>query len=373
MIPLDFSARVLAWQDQYGRKSLPWQHDPTPYRVWVSEIMLQQTQVVSVIPYFTRFMQRFPEVQGLAAAPLDEVLYLWTGLGYYARARNLHRTAVILCDDYHGEFPTDIELLRRLPGIGRSTAGAILALALGQRHPILDGNVKRVLARFHAVEGWPGTPQVEARLWQLAEHYTPYQGVAQYTQGIMDLGATLCTRTRPACGLCPLREGCRAHALGQETRYPTPRSQKVLPIREATLMVLEHPDYGVLLEQRPPMGVWGGLWSFPECPTGQDPRVWCLTRFGYELEHIEHWSTFRHSFSHFHLDITPIYARIARMTPEVMEAGGRVWYNILKPPSLGLAAPVKHLIAKIAPSTTSELKEKVYDPHGELRQARQRS
>jgi A/G-specific adenine glycosylase len=345
----EFGARVLAWYERHGRKDLPWQRDPTPYRVWVSEIMLQQTQVVSVIPYYTRFMVRFPVVRALADAPLDEVLHLWAGLGYYARARNLHRSATIVCRDYQGEIPTDIELLRRLPGIGRSTAGAILALTLGRRYPILDGNVKRVLARFHAIEGWPGTPQVEASLWQLAEVYTPYHGVAQYTQGIMDIGATVCTRTRPACGLCPLREGCAAHALGQETRYPSPRSRKVLPVREATLMVVQHLDDGVLLEQRPPVGVWGGLWSFPECPRGQDPRAWCMTEFGYEPDHLERWSMFRHTFSHFHLDITPVYLRIARVGPGVMEAGSRVWYNILKPQSLGLAAPVKRLLAKVDP------------------------
>ena len=217
---------MIAWFAQHGRKDLPWQQDPTPYRVWVSEIMLQQTQVRTVIPYYQRFMQAFPDLRALAAAPLDQVLHHWSGLGYYARARNLHRAAQRIRDDHAGRFPEDIEVVMRLPGIGRSTAGAVLSLACGQRHAILDGNVKRVLARFHAVEGWPGKTAVLEQLWALAEAATPQRDVAAYNQAMMDLGATLCRRGTPECPSCPLQSDCRACKLGRQSEFPAPRPRR---------------------------------------------------------------------------------------------------------------------------------------------------
>ncbi len=345
------SNHLLDWFASHGRKDLPWQVEPGPYRVWVSEIMLQQTQVVTVIPYYHRFMQRFPDVQTLAAAALDEVLHVWTGLGYYARARNLHRTAIVVCDQYHGQFPLDIETLVELPGIGRSTAGAILALAMGQRHAILDGNVKRVLARIHALDGWPGSPQIEAKLWTLAEMHTPAVQVGHYTQAIMDLGATVCTRGRPACQRCPLAGLCVAHAQGRETDYPAPKPRISRPLRRTFLLMLRNQHGEVLLEQRPPTGIWGGLWSFPECADANSPqgmRQWCMEYLGYSMEEIAYWPIVRHGFSHFDLDITPVTARVSEIgAASVMEARPTVWYNNAIPGTRGLAAPVKRLLNQL--------------------------
>lgn len=347
----DFSAPLLVWFNEHGRRHLPWQINPTPYRVWVSEIMLQQTQVATVIPYYERFLQRFPDVQSLARAPLDEVLHLWSGLGYYARARNLQRAAQLVCDRYHGCFPLSVAELQQLPGIGRSTAGAILALAAGQRQPILDGNVKRVLARVHAVPGWPGERRVTEQLWALAEAHTPASQVAAYTQAIMDLGATLCTRTRPRCPLCPLAFTCRAYATGQMSAYPAARPTKALALRQATVLILQTQRGEVLLEQRPPSGIWGGLWSFPECPAPSTPQAlhdWCAQAYGYHIEALEYGTPLRHSFSHFQLSITPAYARVGRHVCAVMEAKPTVWYNVANPDRRGLAAPVKRLLTRLA-------------------------
>ncbi|HVC37268.1 MAG TPA: A/G-specific adenine glycosylase, partial [Gammaproteobacteria bacterium] len=265
---------LLRWYRVHGRKDLPWQHQPTPYRVWVSEIMLQQTQVSTVIPYYGRFMMRFPDIRALANAPLDEVLHLWSGLGYYARARNLQRAAQIIRDDYGGVFPREFEKAASLPGIGRSTAGAILALACGERHAILDGNVKRVLTRLHGAKGWPGENAVAKKLWALAERHTPLKNVAAYTQAIMDLGATVCTRSRPRCLDCPIAVGCVAHIDGNETKFPTPRPRKRLPVRR-TCMLLITCKGRVMLERRPPAGIWGGLWGFPELPADREVVEWC--------------------------------------------------------------------------------------------------
>jgi len=338
----DFSARVLQWFDRHGRKDLPWQRDPTPYRVWISEIMLQQTRVSVVIDYYERFMTRFPTVADLAAASLDEVLHLWSGLGYYARARNLHRTACLVQQRHGGEFPQSFEELAALPGIGRSTAGAILALARNERHPILDGNVKRVLARYHAVEGWPGTTAVARRLWELAERHTPQARVAEYTQAMMDLGATVCTRSRPRCVDCPLERGCLARRSGQVQRLPSPKPRRKLPV-QAVQMLMVCGAEGVLLELRPPTGIWGGLWSLPECPPDADVAAWCRERLGLAVAVVERWTVLRHTFSHFHLDITPVLVTIQAGSLGVMEAGRHVWY---KGPldRRGVAAPVQRLL-----------------------------
>jgi A/G-specific adenine glycosylase len=342
---MSFAARLLAWYDDHGRKDLPWQRDPTPYRVWVSEVMLQQTQVATVIPYFERFMARFPAVTDLAAASVDEALALWSGLGYYSRARNLHRAAVQIAGEHGGEFPPDLEQVLALPGIGRSTAGAILALAQNQRHPILDGNVRRVLARYHAIEGWPGQAEVERLLWQRADEHTPDERVAHYTQAIMDLGATLCTRSRPRCAECPQAATCAAHAAGDPARYPAPRPRKTLPERRTTLLLVTNDRGEVLLEQRPPSGIWGGLWTLPELGD-ESVAQWCRRR-GLSAQEETPWPTLRHTFSHFHLDISPRLVRVDEAGSAVMEAGGAVWYKTDLCDQLGLPAPIKRLLARL--------------------------
>jgi A/G-specific adenine glycosylase len=342
-----FAGQVLAWFERHGRKDLPWQQDPTPYRVWVSEIMLQQTQVRTVIPYYQRFMQAFPDLRALAAAPLDQVLHHWSGLGYYARARNLHRAAQRIRDDHAGRFPEDIEVVMRLPGIGRSTAGAVLSLACGQRHAILDGNVKRVLARFHAVEGWPGKTAVLEQLWALAEAATPQRDVAAYNQAMMDLGATLCRRGTPECPRCPLQSDCRACQRGRQSEFPAPRPRRDLPTRNVHMLLLSGSDGAVYLERRPASGIWGGLWSFPEFDTEAALLDWCDQRNIPLPERLETWQALRHTFSHFHLDITPCRLRLKNRGFSVMEGGGAVWYNTGQSEALGLAAPVQRLLAQL--------------------------
>ena len=350
MSPKKFAQNLLQWYEQYGRKDLPWQGTRDPYAIWVSEIMLQQTQVSTVIPYYMRFMQRFPDINSLALAPLDEVLHLWTGLGYYSRARNLQRAAQLLAQEHSALFPQDIEQLKALPGIGTSTAGAILAFAFGQRQAILDGNVKRVLARYHAVGGWPGKREVEQQLWQLAEQHTPKQDIEAYTQAIMDLGATLCRRGRPNCANCPLRHGCRALAQGNPQDYPGRKPRKALPVKHTTMLMI-HDQGHILLQQRPPSGIWGGLWGFPECQAEQDIAHWSRQTLGLEIRPDPPWPVVRHSFSHFHLEITPISAQLLRSQPGVMENPQTVWYNLTQPDARGFAAPVKRLIEQLRSET----------------------
>ncbi|KAF0190721.1 MAG: A/G-specific adenine glycosylase [Gammaproteobacteria bacterium] len=342
-----FSSRLLAWFDRHGRKDMPWQHDATPYRVWVSEIMLQQTQVATVIPYFERFMQRFPDLETLAGASIDEVLHLWSGLGYYSRARNLHKTAGIVHQQHRGIFPLDIADTVNLPGIGPSTAGAILALSANQRHPILDGNVKRVLARHDAVGGWPGSPAVEKLLWLLAERYTPDKRVAAYTQAIMDLGATVCTRTRPRCVSCPVMDDCAAYRSDATDKFPVKRPRQSTPLRTTTMLILVDEQGSVLLQQRPPAGIWGGLWGFPETDAHDDIASWCDQHMDCKVVATESWPTLTHVFSHFRLDIQPLILRVSRQDQAVMERPGTVWYNARQPLRLGLAAPVRSLLDKL--------------------------
>ena len=342
-----FSDRVLGWYEQHGRHDLPWQLDITPYRVWVSEIMLQQTQVKTVIPYFERFMAKLPTVEALAAAPQDEVLHLWTGLGYYARARNLHKAAGQIVETYNGVLPDTVEALCELPGIGRSTAGAIVSIAGGRRAAILDGNVKRVLARYHAVEGWPGTTAVHKTLWDIAEKYTPQSRFGDYTQAMMDLGATLCTRGAPACGSCPLSDDCAARAGGDPTRYPGKKPRKTLPVRSSTFLVVQSSNSEVLLQKRPQRGIWGGLWCFPEIPEGGEAQNWCLDNCQVEPVNIEPMAAFRHTFSHYHLDINPVLAKLNTAPMEIMARDQWLWYNLRQPPQVGLAAPVARLLASL--------------------------
>ncbi len=342
-----FAQRLLAWYDRHGRRELPWQVERTPYRVWVSEVMLQQTQVATVIPYFERFMARFPSVTALAAAELDEVLALWSGLGYYSRARSLHRAGGIIASRHQGRFPTTLDEVQALPGIGRSTAGAILALACDQPHAILDGNVKRVLSRYHAVAGWPGQPAVERQLWALAEQHTPQQRVAAYTQAIMDLGATLCTRTRPRCPDCPQRRDCAAANAGTAARYPEPKPRKALPVRQATLLLVTDGADQVLLQRRPPSGIWGGLWSLPEAAVAESAAQWCR-RHGLTALGCEPWPLLRHTFSHFHLDITPLHVRVTEAAPgAIMEPDGALWYKTDLCHQLGLPAPIRRLLGQL--------------------------
>jgi len=345
--PETFAARVLEWFDQHGRKDLPWQRDTTPYRVWVSEIMLQQTQVKTVIPYFERFMAALPQVQALAEAPEDRVLHLWTGLGYYARARNLHRSAQRVARELDGQFPETLAGLCDLPGVGRSTAGAILSIALGQRASILDGNVKRVLARYHRVEGWPGRSAVHQSLWDIAEQYTPAERCADYSQAIMDLGATLCTRSKPACDDCPLRGDCEARLHGDQTQYPGKKPKKSLPVRKTCFLIARNRTGDIWLEKRPASGTWGGLWCFPEIDQPNDHKTRTLDLWSLAAHKIETGETFRHTFSHYHLDITPVVIELGNDPDAVMEATGQLWYNLRQPPQIGLAAPVAELLSKL--------------------------
>ena len=343
-----FAHKVLDWFDVHGRKDLPWQHDTTPYRVWVSEIMLQQTQVATVIPYYQRFMQRFPDVQALAGAPVDEVLHHWSGLGYYARARNLHKAAQQVVELHGGQFPASVAGLQQLPGIGRSTAGAIASLALGQHAAILDGNVKRVLARVHAVEGWPGTTSVLNALWALSEDLTPEQRTGAYNQAMMDLGATVCTRSRPACERCPLQVDCRAQAQGNWQAYPGKKPRKALPVRSVQMLLVSNPSGELLLQQRPPQGIWGGLWSFPELSREDDPLAWLAQHQPGEAQLLGELPQRRHTFSHFHLDILPRQILLQEPGCLVLEGAQYVWYNPQQPDERGLAAPVSRLIEELS-------------------------
>ena len=352
MSPMQFASSVLDWYDQHGRKDLPWQQGITPYRVWVSEIMLQQTQVGTVLGYFDRFMAALPSVQALAEAPEDEVLHLWTGLGYYSRARNLQKTARIVMAEHGGDFPRDLEALTALPGIGRSTAGAIASLSMGLRAPILDGNVKRVLARYVAQEGYPGEPKVAKQLWQVAERLTPDERVNHYTQAMMDLGATLCTRSKPSCLLCPLRSGCQAHSLGLEIRYPIAKPRKALPQKRTLMPILASPAGEVLLYRRPSSGLWGGLWSLPELDR-PEALASLAQQHGLRLGERRALAELSHTFSHFQLAIEPWLIRVEGMPDAVAEADW-LWYNLATPPRLGLAAPVKKLLKRAADALNSE-------------------
>ena len=343
---------LLPWFDRYGRKSLPWQQDPTPYRVWVSEIMLQQTQVTTVVGYFERFMSRFPNVATVASAEADEVLHYWSGLGYYARARNLHRTAQLVARDHSGKFPRTASELESLPGIGRSTAGAIASLAMGQRQPILDGNVKRVLCRYHAIERWWGDAATMRELWQHADRHTPAERVAEYTQAIMDLGATVCVRSRPKCEACPLKTDCLAYSSNLQHAIPARKPKRERPQRFTTFLIVRNSDGQVLLHRRPPRGIWGGLWSFPECDVEENPRDWCKKKLGVAVEAPTPLPTVHHGFTHFDLDILPVVMEASPIgdgtVSSAMEPAKSVWYNASSPPrALGLAAPVTALLEQL--------------------------
>ncbi|MDZ7734809.1 MAG: A/G-specific adenine glycosylase [Gammaproteobacteria bacterium] len=356
--------RLLAWAQRHGRHDLPWQREVNAYRVWVSEIMLQQTQVAIVIPYFERFMQALPDVVSLADAPLDAVLAHWSGLGYYARARNLHKAALIVRDQFDGELPANCEALEALPGIGRSTAAAILALAHGQRHAILDGNAKRVLARYHAVPGWPGETKVARRLWTLAEQHTPEADVAAYTQAIMDLGAMVCTRGRPQCDVCPLADTCQACQDGMVTDYPGARPRRNQPVRQAVYAVVRNDRGKILLQKRPPAGIWGGLWCLPEWDSENSCRRWMDTHWPQAGTGVERLETIEHTFTHFRLQFRPLRIDVGDNGRDaVSDAGECDWYSPEDALKLGLPVPVRTLLETL--QTINE--ETEHDAHGALR------
>jgi len=335
-----FSDRLLAWYDHHGRKDLPWQKNASAYHIWLSEVMLQQTQVTTVIPYYQRFINHFPDINSLAEAHIDEVLSLWSGLGYYARGRNLHKAAIQMQQKHNAQVPEDYLSLLNLPGIGRSTAGAIMSLAFHQRYPILDGNVKRVLARYDAIDRWPGEKQAENAMWQRAEQLLPAERIANYIQAQMDLGATLCTRSRPDCLQCPLQTDCQAYASGDPMQYPVRKAKKRQPSRQTNWFVYINQDKLILLEQRPQNGIWGGLWSFPEGETVEAADI------NLPVKNTVFQSSppeIKHVFSHFKLSIQP-YIFTADSIDMVTENKQHIWVKIDQALTLGLPAPVKQLI-----------------------------
>ena len=336
------AAKLIAWQKVHGRHDLPWQGTRDPYRIWVSEIMLQQTQVTTVIPYYLRFLSRFPDVAALAGAPLDEVLRLWSGLGYYSRARNLHRAAGAIVEG-GGDFPRSFEDVAALPGVGRSTAAAICVFAFGQRHAILDGNVKRVLARLRGVKGHAGERKVADRLWQEAERLLPRSNLEAHTQGLMDLGAMVCTRTKPRCTACPVHGNCVAFKRGWVGELPAPRPRKRIPHKRTVMLALVRAGE-VLLEKRPPSGIWGGLWCLPEVARKTDLESSCLKRFGAHVVEVERLPTIAHGFTHFKLDIHPLRLRVSALTPQAAEPGV-IWLSLEEAREAAIPAPVRRILA----------------------------
>lgn len=342
----DFAARLVRWQRQQGRHDLPWQ-GADAYGVWISEIMLQQTQVATVIPYYQRFMAAFPDVTALARASEDAVLAHWSGLGYYARGRNLHRAARQIVAEFQGRFPRDFDAILALPGIGRSTASAICALALHERRAILDGNVKRLLARHRGIDGWPGNPAVEKQLWQAAEALLPEKDVAIYTQALMDMGATLCTRRQPACAACPVRTDCIALAGNRVHELPGARPRKPLPEKCATFLLLLH-NNELLLEKRPGSGIWGGMWCPPQLDDAAMVADYLRQRGIVAAEQIV-LTGFTHTFTHFRLHITPLLLPLARKPLQWQEAGN-VWLDLDEVGSAAIPAPVRSLLPQLQKS-----------------------
>ncbi len=337
----DFASDLLAWFDLHGRKDLPWQQNITPYRVWISEIMLQQTQVATVIPYYEKFMKKFPSVEKLALADQEQVLHQWTGLGYYARARNLHKAARKVVRDYDGKVPLTTSALEALPGIGQSTAAAIVAICAGQRAAILDGNVKRVLARNFAIEGWPGQSQTLKQLWQKAQELTPIERVADYTQAIMDLGAIICTRNTPKCYVCPFEKQCYANVTQTVDRYPGKKPTKNTPTKTVTMLIIES-SKGILLEKRPQSGIWGGLWSFPEVSEKKARPQ--LKRLGYKIIKSVLLPQIKHTFSHYHLDIKPLHLQVEPADALQETSTSRIWFNPSNPQPIGLSGVVTKIL-----------------------------
>jgi len=349
----DFSTRVIHWQKKYGRHGLPWQ-GADAYRVWLSEIMLQQTQVATVIPYYQRFVASFPDIAALATASVDDVLAHWSGLGYYARGRNLHGAAKIIVEKHRGEFPRQFEQILELPGIGRSTAAAICAQAFHERRAILDGNVKRVLARYCGINGSPAEKKVEAHLWQQAENLLPLpsgerggedSSIAIYTQGLMDMGATLCTRGKPKCNACPVQTDCVALQTNRVAELPTPRTRKAVPERNTTFLLFMH-GKDILLEKRVPQGIWGGLWCPPQIEDGQGVPADYVQRSGMEVTERIDLAGFKHTFTHFKLHITPVLLLVSCKPIQVQQAGS-MWLDVEDALNSAIPAPVRSLLQQL--------------------------
>lgn len=347
-----FSTRLLTWWDTHGRKDLPWQHPRTPYRVWVSEIMLQQTQVKTVIPYFERFIETFPDLQSLAAASTDDVLARWSGLGYYARARNLHKAAGVCRTDFNGALPDTPQLLATLPGIGESTANAIYSQAYDQPAVVLDGNVKRVLSRYRAVAGWPGKPGVHKKLWSMAEALLPDRRGADYTQAVMDLGATLCTRAKPACDDCPVNNDCQAHLDDRVQDFPASRPKIRITEKSFQMLILQDGDGRILLERRPPTGIWGGLWSLPADDNGESLDK----RLGVDSSDLKPLPDFQHQLTHMRMTIQPLIGEVTPSAKGVECNDEQGWFGQQEWPALGLPEPVRQLLNKYATTAREENK-----------------
>ena len=340
-----FAEKLKAWQKQHGRRGLPWQCTRDPYRIWLSEVMLQQTQVSAVVPYYERFLRRFPTVEALAAASEDEVLQLWSGLGYYARGRNLHAAAKTVSQ--LGAFPRTAAEIEALPGIGKSTAAAIAAFAFGERAAILDGNVKRVLARYFGIEGWPGEKSVEGALWQRANRLLPKSDIETYTQALMDLGATVCTRSAPQCDVCPVRMSCKARKADRTAQIPAPRPRKALPQKAVTWLVLRSGSE-ILLEKRPSLGIWGGLWSFPEAPS-KDVEGHCSRSFGCDVRSTKMLDTLEHGFTHFRLRIQPLLCQVTRRP--TVRSPASLWIELDEVSQAAVPSPVKTLVSRLGGSS----------------------
>lgn len=342
----NFASKIINWQKVHGRHSLPWQNTHDPYAIWVSEIMLQQTQVAAVIGYYAKFMTRFSSIATLANATQDEVLQHWSGLGYYSRARNLHNAAQKIVDEHGGKFPRDFDAILALPGIGRSTAAAIASFALGYAQPIMDGNVKRVFARNFLIEGWPGLTKVEKKLWVLADELMPQTDMIAYTQGLMDLGATLCTSSKPNCMFCPLVETCGAYATNRVKELPTSKPRKVIPEKQTTMLILLSGNE-VMLEKRPPTGIWGGLWSLPEISMTDIATEIAASRFGLEAEADNPQDVIRHVFTHFKLDITPQPLQVIAKPPQAHAANQVVWLPISEAITAAIPTPVRKILTQL--------------------------
>lgn len=348
-MPLSFSEKVLSWFYQYGRHTLPWQNDPTPYRVWISEVMLQQTQVNTVLTYFQRFVAHFPTIQHLATARLDDVLSLWSGLGYYSRARNLHQSANIIVTQYHGKWPMDVTTLTTLPGIGRSTAGAIISLSNNHFAPILDGNVKRVLARFFAIEQWPGETSTQKMLWTKAESLTSNTHPKDYNQAMMDLGAMICTRTQPQCPICPLHHDCQAFQQNATNHYPVKKSKKTVPVIHKQFILLMSSVHDIWMYKRPPNGIWGGLWSLPELSMETSPQDWLMQWLADQTYPDQIKTSFtqtalpaiKHVFTHFVLHLHPVKITISHA---INQHNDGIWHDLRTPFPGGVSAAIMKVL-----------------------------
>jgi len=338
----NFANHLITWHKKYGRKDLPWQKNKTPYRVWISEVMLQQTQVTTVIPYFEKFMRKFPTTKSLANAKLDDVLVLWAGLGYYSRAKNLHKAAQIIKNDFRGTFPNNLEELQELPGIGRSTAGAILSFAFKKPTAILDGNVKRIFIRFHGIRVSMNDTKAQKTLWKIAENYLPQKNIVAYIQDLMDPGATLCTRNKPKCHECPFQKNCEAYQTDKTKTLPLKIKRKILPIRKSYFLILQDQVQKILLVKRPPIGIWSNLWSLPEIKKLNKLEL-ILNQYHLKMISQKKLSPFRHTFSHFHLDITPIMLHV-RSKSMIMENDQTTWINANNVRQFGLPKPVSDLL-----------------------------